>query len=36
MGRTVIEPREVKEMFDDPKTVKVAGMGPRQTFSVRL
>jgi hypothetical protein len=28
--------KEVKEMFDDPKTADMAGTGPRQTFSVRL
>ena len=28
--------KEVKEMFEDLKTAKMAGMGPRKTFSVRL
>jgi hypothetical protein len=28
--------KEAKEMFEDPKTAKMAGTGPRQTFNVRL
>jgi hypothetical protein len=28
--------KEVKGVFEDPKTSKLAGMGPRQTFNVRL
>ena len=28
--------KEAKEMLEDPKTAKMAGMGPRKTFSVRL
>jgi hypothetical protein len=35
-GEDSYRAKEVNEMFDDPKTVEVAGTGPRQTFSVRL
>jgi hypothetical protein len=35
-GEDSYRAKEVKEMFEDPKTAKMAGMGPRQTFSVRM
>ena len=35
-GEDSYRAKEVKEIFENPKTAKMAGMGPRQTFSVRL
>ena len=35
-GEDSYRAKEVKEMFEDPKTTEMAGMGPQQTFSVRL
>ena len=34
-GEDSYRAKEVKEKFDDPKTVKLAGTGPRQTFVAR-
>ena len=33
-GEDSYRAKEVKEMFEDPKTAQMAGRGPRQTFSV--